>query len=70
MLQFCNIFIKDATHLARIQKNEIVKYIRTRIPIFITQIQQLLQNILSVFVGLSYEERTDLVMFLVPKVKI
>lgn len=69
MLQFCNIFIKDATHLARVQKNEIVKYVRTRIPVFMTQTQQLLHNVLSVFVGLNNDEKAELVNYLVPKVK-
>lgn len=68
MLQFCNIFIKDATHLARVQKNEIVKYVRTRIPVFMTQTQQLLHNVLSVFVGLNNDEKAELVNYLVPKV--
>ncbi|EDV99855.1 uncharacterized protein LOC6565226 [Drosophila grimshawi] len=69
VLQFCNIFIKDATHLARYQKNEIVKYVRTRIPIFISQVQQLLRNTRGVFVGLSIDEKEVLVNYLVPEIE-
>ncbi|KAH8272732.1 hypothetical protein KR026_006961, partial [Drosophila bipectinata] len=65
VLQFCNIFITDATHMTRYQKNEIVKYIRTRIPIFMSQIQQLLRNVLGVFVGLSVDEKAELVTYLI-----
>lgn len=54
--------------MTRYQKNEIVKYIRTRIPIFMSQIQQLLQNVLGVFVGLSVDEKAELVNYLVPEV--
>lgn len=70
VLQFCNIFITDATHMTRYQKNEIVKYIRTRIPIFMSQIQQLLRNVLGVFVGLSVDEKAELVTYLVPEASI
>ncbi|XP_001354378.1 uncharacterized protein [Drosophila pseudoobscura] len=69
VLQFCNIFITDATHMTRYQKNEIVKYIRTRIPIFMSQIQQLLRNVLGVFVGLTVEEKAELVNYLVPEIE-
>ncbi|EDW82821.2 uncharacterized protein Dwil_GK10199 [Drosophila willistoni] len=69
VLQFCNIFIKDASHMARYQKNEIVKYVRTRIPIFMSQMQQLLRNVLGVFVGLSVDEKADLVNYLVPEIE-
>ncbi|XP_033171441.1 uncharacterized protein LOC117148247 [Drosophila mauritiana] len=69
VLQFCNIFITDAAHMTRYQKNEIVKYIRTRIPIFMSQVQQLLQNVLGVFVGLSVDEKAELVNYLVPEIE-
>ncbi|KAH8356558.1 hypothetical protein KR200_002862 [Drosophila serrata] len=69
VLQFCNIFITDATHMTRYQKNEIVKYIRTRIPIFMSQTQQLLRNVLGVFVGLSVDEKAELVNYLVPEIE-
>ncbi|XP_016986731.1 uncharacterized protein LOC108049867 isoform X2 [Drosophila rhopaloa] len=69
VLQFCNIFITDATHMTRYQKNEIVKYIRTRIPIFMSQVQQLLRNVLGVFVGLSVDEKAELVNYLVPEIE-
>ncbi|XP_034671670.1 uncharacterized protein LOC117903570 isoform X2 [Drosophila subobscura] len=71
VLQFCNIFITDATHthMTRYQKNEIVKYIRSRIPIFMSQVQQLLRNVLGVFVGLTVEEKADLVNYLVPEIE-
>lgn len=70
MLQFCNIFIRDASDITRYQKNEIIKYVRTRIPIFMSQIHQLLRNILNVFTSLTAEEKAELVNYLVPEVSL
>ncbi|XP_067637275.1 uncharacterized protein [Eurosta solidaginis] len=69
VLQFCNIFIRDATDITRYQKNEIIKYVRTRVPIFMSQIHQLLCNILNVFISLSAEEKAELVHYLVPEIE-
>lgn len=69
VLQFCNIFIRDASDITRYQKNEIIKYVRTRIPIFMSQIHQLLRNILNVFTSLSAEEKAELVNYLVPEIE-
>ena len=68
IVQFCNIFIKDAADIARYQKNEIIKYVRTRIPIFMSQIHQLLRNILNVFLSLTPAEKDELANYLVPEV--
>ncbi|KRG07797.1 uncharacterized protein Dmoj_GI14159, isoform D [Drosophila mojavensis] len=70
MLQFCKIFINDATHLTRYQKNEIVRFVRSRIPIFISQVLQLLRNTLEVFIGLNINEKEELVNYLVPEIEI
>ncbi|XP_017474607.1 PREDICTED: uncharacterized protein LOC108365156 isoform X1 [Rhagoletis zephyria] len=69
VLQFCNIFIRDGSDITRYQKNEIIKYVRTRIPIFMSQIHQLLRNILNVFIGLTTEEKAELVNYLVPEIE-
>ena len=68
-MQFCNIFIRDAADITRYQKNEIIKYVRTRIPICMSQLHQLLRQVLSVFVSLSAEEKAELVNYLVPEIE-
>ncbi|XP_055546545.1 uncharacterized protein LOC129730922 [Wyeomyia smithii] len=68
LLQFCNIFTKDATTFTRHQRHEIIKYVRSRMPIFLSQIHQLLQNCNVVLCGLSSEEKNDLVSYLVPEI--
>ncbi|XP_050099037.1 uncharacterized protein LOC126579612 isoform X2 [Anopheles aquasalis] len=68
LLQFCNIFTKDATTFTRQQRHEIIKYVRTRMPIYLSQIHQLLQNVHQVLGGLTQEDRNDLVSYLVPEI--
>ncbi|XP_058444020.1 uncharacterized protein LOC131425830 [Malaya genurostris] len=68
LLQFCNIFTKDVTTFTRHQRHEIIKYVRSRMPIFLSQTHQLLQNINVVLSSLTSEEKNDLVSYLVPEI--
>ncbi|XP_058127518.1 uncharacterized protein LOC131291239 [Anopheles ziemanni] len=68
LLQFCNIFTKDATTFTRQQRHEIIKYVRTRMPIYLSQVHQLLQNVNLVLGSLTQEDRNDLVSYLVPEI--
>jgi hypothetical protein len=67
-LQLSQIFSKD-TFLNRFQRNEIIKFIKSRVPTFISQLHQLLQNVLVIMKSLQKEEKDDLVTYLVPEVK-
>lgn len=69
VLQFCNIFVKDSISMSRYQRHEIIKYVRSRLPIFLAQCHQLMQNILSILSNLTDEEKTELVVYLVPEIK-
>lgn len=69
ILQLCNIFVKDVTDVARYQKNEIIKYVRAQIPLFVSQLRQLLDNTLAVFLHLTSSERFELANFLIPEVR-
>lgn len=69
MLQFCNIFVKDAQGMSRYQRHEIIKYVRSRLPIFLAQCHQLMQNILCILSNLTSDEKTELVVYLVPEVE-
>nr|XP_029717691.1 uncharacterized protein LOC115260678 [Aedes albopictus] len=68
LIQFCNIFTKDATTFTRFQRHEIIKYVRSRTPVFLSQVHQLLQNINVVLCSLTNEEKNDLVSYLVPEI--
>lgn len=66
-LQLSQIFSKD-TFLNRFQRNEIIKFIKSRVPILNSQLYQLLQNVLVIMKSLQQEEREELVVYLVPEV--
>ncbi|XP_055617390.1 uncharacterized protein LOC129762851 [Toxorhynchites rutilus septentrionalis] len=68
LLQFCNIFTKDAATFTRHQRHEIIKYVRSRMPVFLSQVHQLLQNVNIVLRSLSADEKNDLVSYLVPEI--
>lgn len=67
-LQLSQIFSKD-TFLSRFQRNEIIKFVKSRIPIVITQLHQILQNVLIIIKSLHPEEKEELVVHLVPEVR-
>lgn len=54
--------------MSRYQRHEIIKYVRSRLPIFLAQCHQLMQNILCILSNLTDEEKTELVVYLVPEV--
>jgi hypothetical protein len=66
-LQLSQIFSKD-TFLNRFQRNEIIKFIKSRIPIVITQSHQILQNVFIIIKSLQPDEKEELVGYLVPEV--
>jgi hypothetical protein len=70
MLQFCKIFTKDVSQFNMTQRNEIIKYVRGRMPIFMSQTHQILQNINSVLCSLTNDEKNDLTTYLVPEVRV
>jgi hypothetical protein len=66
-VQLSQIFSKD-TFLNRVQRNEIIKWVKSRIPIVITQVHQILHNILVIIKTLSQEEKEEIVQLMVPEV--
>lgn len=66
-VQLSQIFSKD-TFLNRFQRNEIIKWIKSRIPIVITQVHQLLQNVLIVIKSLHQEDKEELAQLMDPEV--
>lgn len=66
-LQLSQIFSKD-NFLNRFQRNEIIKFIKSRAPIMISQLHQMLHNVMVIIKSLQQDEREDLVIYLVPEV--
>lgn len=69
ILEFCNIFVQDATHLTRFQRHEIIKYTRSRVPIFLKQWHQILGNVYEVLSSLTAAEKAELAVYLVPQIE-
>lgn len=69
ILDFCNIFVRDANHLTRYQRHEIIKYTRSRVPIFLKQWHQILQNMFDILASLTAAEKAELAIYLVPQIE-
>lgn len=67
ILELCNIFLVEK--LTRFQRHEIIKFSRSRMPIFLTQIHQLVMNINDILGGLNSGEKALLVAYLVPQIE-
>ncbi|GAB0094528.1 uncharacterized protein DMENIID0001_098400 [Sergentomyia squamirostris] len=70
ILQFCNIFVREASSISRQQRHEIIKFARSRMPILVSQIHQLLRNVYEVLSRLTPEKKSELAAFLVPHIEI
>lgn len=69
VLQLCNIFVKDGAGMSRFQRHEVIKYVKSQLPTFIDQAHQFLQNVLTVLTNLTEEEKTELIVYLVPEIE-
>lgn len=69
ILDFCNIFVRDAKHLTRFQRHEIIKYTRSRVPIFLKQWHQILENMFNILSSFSVAEKAELSNYLVPQIE-
>lgn len=67
VLQLCNIFVKDGAGMSRYQRHEVIKYVKSQLPTFLAQAHQFLQNVLAVLTNLTEEEKTELIIYLVPE---
>lgn len=69
VLQLCNIFVKDGAGMSRYQRHDVIKYVKSQLPTFLAQAHQFLQNVLAVLTNLTEEERTELIIYLVPEIE-
>lgn len=70
LLQFCFVYVRDTSDFSRLQRNEIIKFIRSRLPICISQAHKVFQSIHNVLSQMTVEEKTELALYLVPEVSI
>lgn len=55
--------------MSRFQRHEVIKYVKSQLPIFLDQAHQFLQNILTVLTNLTDEEKNELIVYLVPEIE-
>lgn len=55
--------------MSRYQRHDVIKYVKSQMPIFLAQAQQFLQNVLAVLTNLTDEEKTELIIYLVPEIE-
>lgn len=69
ILDFCNIFVRDASHLTRFQRHEIIKYTRSRVQIFLKQWHSILENMYEILSSLTSSEKEELAVYLAPQIE-
>lgn len=70
LLLLCDLFTKRKNELTREERHEIIRYAKSRIPIFLTQLQKFLQALRNTFGSMSAAQRTEVASFLVPEIEI
>lgn len=68
LLLLCDLFTKRKNELTREERHEIIRYAKSRIPIFLTQLQKFLQALKNTFGSMTVSQRSEVAAFLVPEV--
>ncbi|XP_054713392.1 uncharacterized protein LOC129222828 [Uloborus diversus] len=69
MLILCDLFSKRKNELSRDERHEIIKYCKSRLPIFMNQLYRLLDVIKISFSNLSAIERMEIASYFVPEIE-
>lgn len=68
LLLLCDLFTKRRNELSREERHEIIRYAKSRLPIFLMQLQRFLQALKNTFSSMSAAQRLEVATFLVPEV--
>lgn len=68
LLLLCDLFTKHKAELSREERHEIIRYAKSRLPIFMSQLHRLLQGVKSTFSSMSPSQRQEVATYLVPEV--
>ncbi|XP_013783752.1 uncharacterized protein LOC106467912 [Limulus polyphemus] len=69
LLILCDLFSRRNHELSREERHEIIKYCKSRLPVFMNQLHKLLEVIKQSFSNLSGGERLDMAHYLVPEIE-
>jgi hypothetical protein len=70
LLLLCDLFTKRKNELTREERHEIICYAKSRLPIFLMQLQRFLQALKVTFSSMSVAQRFEVATFLVPEIEI
>jgi len=68
LLLLCDLFTKRKTELSHEERHEIIRYAKSRLPIFMSQLHRFLQGVKSTFSSMSPSQRQEVATYLVPEV--
>lgn len=68
LLLLCDLFTKRKGELSREERHEIIRYARSRLPIFMSQLHRFLQAVKATFSNMSATQRHEVATYLVPEV--
>ncbi|XP_059480539.1 uncharacterized protein LOC132199661 [Neocloeon triangulifer] len=65
LVMFCELFNKEKADLSTDDQHEIISFAKSYLPIFLSQLSQILQGLKAVFNAMSASQRNELAMYLV-----
>lgn len=69
LVLLCDLFTKRKNELSKEERHEIIRYAKSRLPIFLLQLQRFLEALKNTFGLMSAAQRLEIATFLVPEVK-
>ncbi|CAN8008051.1 unnamed protein product [Ixodes pacificus] len=69
LLLLCDLFSRHKHQLSREERRDLIKYCVSRLPIFMNQLQKLLEAVKRSFGNLSFTERTVIAAYVVPEIE-
>lgn len=68
LLVLCDLFMQRKGELTREQRHEIIRYAKSRLPIFMSQLHRFLVGLKSTLSSMSPAQRQEIATYLVPEV--
>jgi hypothetical protein len=68
LVLLCELFSKRKSELSREERHEVVRYAKSRLPVFLSQLCRLLHGVKATFSAMSSSQRHELATYLVPEV--
>ncbi|KAK4876099.1 hypothetical protein RN001_012521 [Aquatica leii] len=70
LLLLCDLFTKRKNELSREERHEIIRYAKSRLPIFMTQLHKFLHAVKNTFSSMTALQRNEVATYLVPEIEV